>query len=95
MLRQHLRIDLTINLQHARKPIVAAAPARGRKVRQECLAHPGVISLDLIKLGGTEASDESFRAQFGQCDSAADTQFGGPERKRFANRPPGDGNHLQ
>jgi len=55
MVRQHLWIGLSGDFQHAGKPVVAPAPGGGRKMRQDGLANPVVINLDLIELGWTDA----------------------------------------
>jgi len=83
MVRQHLWIGLSGDFQHVGKPVVAPAPGGGSKMRQDGLANPVVINLDLIELGWTDAPDEPRRAQRGQCNAAARSQFGGPERKRL------------
>jgi len=46
MVRQHLRIGLPRDFQHAGKPVVAPAPVGGREMRQDGLANPVVINLN-------------------------------------------------
>ena len=64
-------------------------------MRQNSLANPAVINLDLIELGWTDAPDQPRRAQRGQCNAAAHTQLGSAERMRLMDRSSGDRNHLQ